>query len=445
MSSHMSVAIRSATESETFDLAGSSASTIETTVRSAFSEPLELQEMIRITFVTGAGKLARQRYDEDAARILTSTLRDLGYVEDRGASCVNECAGSFKLQHDTGKNLKTVVVFPLIKASLKGAMDDLTLKEKKGPSILDEKSPKGLLAMSSMNTFERMISVKCPSWSQKKACLNVMEEIKEIVQSLDDKVLKGSPLTESEQEFYDACDLTSLEKKETFIKNAMHKHVEEGQITSLEKKRLLDQVKEKVDSLQEEIKDATENNKPKKLLKLQAQLEKMKERQTTLNNIHQPCPPFPLKHQPEIEKLRKELHPLIKLEQETKGRLLSIKETAAMTRKQEIEEEILQLENDSRGWFEDDQDFQHRVEASRLQAKYKAAASTKIKKVSKAGGSTSSNTSGGGKKTTITNWVVPGANRNGSKAGGAKKSSSSKTTRTNAFAAMMMDSDSDSD
>lgn len=332
-------------ESETFDLAGNSASTIETTIRSAFSEPLELQEMIRITFVTGAGKLGRQRYDDDAARILTSTLRDLGYVEDRGASCVKECAGSFKLQHDTGKNLKTVVVFPFIKNSLEKGMNELSLKEeKKGPSILKEGSPQALLAMSSMNTFEKMISSKCPSWSQKKACLSVMEEVKEIVQSLDDKVLKGSPLTDSEQEFYDACDLSSLEKKETYIKNAMHKHVEEGQITSLEKNRLLEQVKEKLHSLQEEIKDATENSKPKKLQKLQAQLQKVTERQTTLNNIHQPCPPHPLKHQPQIEKLRKELHPLLKLEKETKGRLLSIKETAAMTRKHEIEEEIIQLE-----------------------------------------------------------------------------------------------------
>lgn len=438
----MSVAIRSATESETFDLAGNSASTIETTIRSALSEPLELQDMIRITFVTGAGKLARQRYDEEAARILTSTLRDLGYAEDRGASCVKECAGSFKLQHDTGKNLKTVVVFPFIKGSLEEDMGDLTLKEKKGPSILKEGSPQALLAMSSMNTFERMISVKCPSWSQKKACLGVMEEIKGIVQSLDEKVLKGSPLTDSEQEFYDACDLTSLEKKETFIKNAMHKHVEDGQITSLEKKRLLDQVKDKLQSLHEEIKDATENSKPKKLQKLQAQLQKITERQTTLINIHQPCPPYPLKHQPEIEKLRKELHPLLQLEKETKGRLLSINETAAMTRKHEIEEEIIQLENDSRGWFEGDEEFQHRVEVSRLQAKSKANAAVKKKPVVRAG---RGGAIGGGKKS-ITNWVVPGAaNRNVRGGGAGAKKSSSSTSKTSAFAAMMMDSDSDSD
>ena len=43
-------------ESETFDLAGQSVATIEKQIRDAFSEPLPVQEMIRLTFVTGAGK-----------------------------------------------------------------------------------------------------------------------------------------------------------------------------------------------------------------------------------------------------------------------------------------------------------------------------------------------------------------------------------------------------
>jgi hypothetical protein len=103
-----------ASESDTFDLAGQNVSTITTNVTNAFSDPFPLDDMIRITFVTGAGKLGRQKYDDGAAKALTSSLRNLGFEEDRGASCVKECAGSFKLQHDTGKNLKTVVVFPNI-------------------------------------------------------------------------------------------------------------------------------------------------------------------------------------------------------------------------------------------------------------------------------------------------------------------------------------------
>jgi len=61
-----STAIRGATESETFDLGGQTTTTIEKLIRDAFEEPFALTEMIRITFVTGAGKQARAKYDADA-------------------------------------------------------------------------------------------------------------------------------------------------------------------------------------------------------------------------------------------------------------------------------------------------------------------------------------------------------------------------------------------
>ena len=328
-------------ESETFDLAGNSISTIETTIRSAFASPLELNDMIRLTFVTGAGKLGRSKYDDDAAKTVTSSLRELGYTDDRGASCVVECAGSFKSQHDTGKNLKTIVVFPLIKNTL-AEMEELDLKEK-GPAILEEGSPQQLIAMASINTFEKMLTSKCPSWSQKKACVAVIEEVKEVVQSLDNKLMNGTPLIETEQEFYDTCDLTSLDSKQTKTKNEMQKQVEEGKITSSEKEKLLNQVMDKLQALEGDIKDATDNKKPKRLQKLSSQKAKLTERKETLDSI-KASPPHRLKHQPDIEKLRKEMQPLIKLEKETNGRLLSIKEISAISRKEEIEDDIIYLE-----------------------------------------------------------------------------------------------------
>lgn len=422
----MAVALRSSTESETFDLAGTSASTIESTIKSAFAEPLDLKDMIRLTFVTGAGKLGRSRYDENAARILTSTLRDLGYEEDRGASCVVECAGSFKSQHDTGKNLKTIVVFPKINL-LTEAMDNLQLGQDKGPSILEVGSPEQLIAMASMNTFERMLDRECPSWTQKKACIAAIGEVKEIVQSLDNKLLHGTPLTDSEQEFYDTCDLTSLEQKENYVKSQMSKQVDDGKIISLEKKRLIAQVSEKLDNIGKEIKESA--GKPKKLQKLQTQQQKLEERKEKLDDIR-PCSPPPLKHQSSIDKLRKELAPLLKMEKEAKGRLLTIKETAAMTRKEEIEDEIVMMEANSMGWFEDDESFVLRVEASRAQGK-KVVAKKVVKKAGGGGSGTNS-------KKPI-NWVVPG------KKTASRPAAKKKASNTNAFAAMMMDSDSDSD
>lgn len=389
--------------------------------------------MIRITFITGAGKLGRQKYDENAAKTVSSTLRDLGFVEDRGASCVNECAGMFKSQHDTGKNLKTIVVFPMITSG--GGGDDVDGLDvdgsmSLGQSLLEDGSPKEMIAMSSMNIFERMITNKCQSWSQKKTCLGIIAELKEMLNSLDSKLLSGTVLTDAEQGFYDAISMDTLEAKTTFVKDEMKNHVDEGRITRLETQKLIKQVNDKINTLDEEIDKATNEKKPKKVDKLSTQKGKLMERRETLNNI-KPTAPSPLKFQAEIQKLRKEMQPLLKLEKETKGRLLSIKETTILARKDEIEQEILELEQKSRGWFEDDEDFNLRVDASR--AKAVTAAKKVVKKTTSSGGKV-------GAKKPITNWVVPGAGKKR-----ATKKPAKKTSTSNAFAAMMMDSDSDSD
>lgn len=437
--SGMAASIRAATESETFDLAGNSPSTIATTIQSAFSTPLPLESMIRITFVTGAGKLGRQRYDDNAAKTVSSTLRDLGYVDDRGASCVNACAGMFKSQHDTGKNLKTIVVFPMITegggddAGGDGGygMDGMSLK---GPPLLEEGSPKEMIAMSSSNnTMERLITNKCQSWSQKKACLAIISELTTMLEELDKKLLSGTLLTDAEQEFYDSISMDSLERKNAFVKDEMKKHVDEGIITRNEKEKLMSQVNDKLTALNSDIETAINEKKPKKVNKLNIQKEKLTERLQTLDNIV-PKPPGPLKFQAQIQKLRKEMQPLLKLESQTKGRLLTLRETTTLARKDEIEEEIWNLEDKSRGWFEDDEDFQIRVDASRAKAR-----TTAKKVVKKTTGGSSSGKAAAGKKP-IMNWVVPGAGKKTA----TRKPAAKKTSTANAFAAMM-DSDSDSD
>ena len=107
----LAASIRAAQESETFDLAGQNVTTITKTIETAFQEPFSVENkegMIRLTFVVGAGKASRQNYNAGAAKAVTSSLIRCGYEEDRGASSVAECGGSFKTQHDTGK-LKVVV------------------------------------------------------------------------------------------------------------------------------------------------------------------------------------------------------------------------------------------------------------------------------------------------------------------------------------------------
>jgi hypothetical protein len=126
--------IRAATSSESFDFGGLSASTIPQVIHDAFSTDFPPPPpsvgsstthtntttsgwMIRITLIVGGGKSSRQKYLDQAPKLVTTTLSQIGYQEDQGASCIAQCAGLYKVQHDTGKNLKTVVVFPKFAAA----------------------------------------------------------------------------------------------------------------------------------------------------------------------------------------------------------------------------------------------------------------------------------------------------------------------------------------
>ena len=332
--SGLALAIRNMEESETIDLNNQNVTTITNTIQVAFAEPLPLKEMIRITFVVGAGKQARQKYDEGAARAVTSTLRDMGYEEDRGASCVADCAASFKLQHDTGKNLKTVVVFPRIA----GANEDGDNEDgARVQSLVPEGCPAHKIAMSSMNTFERMLGSQCPSWSQKKGCIAALEHLKEMIDEMNGKLMKGTPLDDAEQEFYDG--VLSLDDKIACTKDEMHKQVESGGVTKFEKETLLEHITERLDTIASEMEGA----KGQKLEKLKTMKAKATQRKEMLQDI-EPKAPHKLRHEQAIARLWKEAIPLLQLEEKTKGRLLSVKETQVMARKDEIMEEIEALE-----------------------------------------------------------------------------------------------------
>mmetsp|Transcript_27996 Transcript_27996/g.37368 ORF Transcript_27996/g.37368 Transcript_27996/m.37368 type:complete len:409 (+) Transcript_27996:246-1472(+) len=405
----------------------------------AFSEPLPLNDMIRITFVTGAGKLGRQKYDEGAAKALTSTLRNLGFEEDRGASCVVECAGSFKLQHDTGKNLKTVVVFPKITAGTGGAdggvagVASLSLAGgSDNVAPIPEGSPEHMVTVSSVAVFEKMLKSKCPSWAQKKGCLAALVCSKEIVEALDATLMSGTPLTDVEQDLYDAVPPGSLANKEAHVKKEMQTQVEEGKLTNLEKDILLHQNGERLGTLTLEIEESVREKKPKKTEKLKAMKEKAEARKKLLEDIV-PKAPHRLRNEPEITKLRAELRPLQKMEDDTKGRLLSVKETATLARKDEILEEIEALEGASRGWFEDDEAFAVRLEASRATARAK----DKQKATKKPAGA-----SGSSRPKPATTWVTPGSKK---PAWNQKKAAKKKPVGGGGVFAAMMALDSDSD
>jgi hypothetical protein len=441
--SGMALDIRQASEQETFDLAGCNPQTLQTLVRDAFGEPLSADtvQLPRITLITGAGKLGRQKYDAGCAKIVVSGLMELGYIEDKGASAILECAGTYKSQHDTNKNLKTVVVFPkvVVLDSANGG-DGGDGDGVSGPPLLDPSSPEyRIVTATNKNILERMMDSKCPSWSQKKVAVTVLDDLMTKLHACDEKLMHGTPLTDKEQDYYDTVSAPSLTNKQDVIKELMHAQVDVGKITAVERTQLLSQVQERLQIMDKELAAADAENKPKLKEKLLQKRAKVLEREEKLAAIV-PVSPLPLKLQGEINKLRAEAVPLQKVQDAGAGRLLSIKESQTVSKLLELLAEIEVLEQDSRGWFEEDDAFDARLQASRRAAS--AAAAAKSKKNTKSGSGGGGGSSSKSNLPSAAKWVTPG----GTAAAKAKKAAAAKPKATRGggvFGAMMMDSDSD--
>jgi hypothetical protein len=71
-----------------------------------------------------------------------------------------ECAGKYKQQHDTDKDLKFIHVFPRIElmSASKGAEDK--------SDLMDLGSPGYLAAVCALETFKKMVASKTQSWAQ---------------------------------------------------------------------------------------------------------------------------------------------------------------------------------------------------------------------------------------------------------------------------------------
>jgi hypothetical protein len=429
--------IRAATESETFDMGGLPPATIEQVIHDAFAEewPAIEEEMIRITLVVGAGKQSRQKYHENTQKLVTSTLNDCSYAEDRGASNVADCGGLYKLQHDTGKNLKTVVVFPKFAAREDGGASSSAAKSLLSPDSMEYK-----VAVCSMAVFDNMLKHKVPSWFQKRNLMQLLEEkIQAPLQEFEQLLLKGQILSDAQQEMYDSC--TEIDAKHAALKQAMSTQVDEGTLTAAEKDFLLSQVQSRIEELQE-------NGNPKALQKAQ-------ERQSKLKAI-QPIPLPPLKHAVALGKLWKQAAPLLYLQ--SKSGQMTLQETKKLGQLDDLLAEIDELEQDSMGWLEDDDVFEARIQAYRreLQQKYKtgmAGSSGSAK-----GGGSGGGKSGGGttKKSTTNAWSstisantkvqMPTATNWMSakdKKAQALQTKKAKMKKGDVFGAMMMDSDSD--
>ena len=392
--------------------------------------------------MVGGGKLSRQKYDDKAMQAVTSTLKQLNFVEDRGASCIIECGGCYKTQHDTAKNIMTVVVFPKIlddngnKKDVKHQTNNPGEEEGYYEPLIPTNSPGYKLAVCSLTpTFHNLLSTYCPTYFEKKECLKCLEGLLQVEQAIEDKMMTGKPLDGGEQAFYD--ESSDLKEKYATLQREVSKHIEEGRLTAVEKEVLVEMNEKRIATLMAEKSSASVAEKLKKALARKQQLQSLTDDVLSMNVSYPP----PLRHESQLTTLRKKLLPLQALEESSRGRLLTLSETRSLTEKEEIESEIERLEMASCGWFEDEDIFEERLQRSRDKFDAKFART----KRSGGGGKASISKAGGGKSgggNAVNKWILPGEKpKNAWGASSGKNKMKGKGGAV--FTAMMMDSSSD--
>jgi len=335
--------IRSSSQSTEFDLAGYGAEQCERLAAAAFSKPLPLASMVRLSFLVGGGKKVRQKYNDGLPALWADALKKIGFTEDRGASLDASCAGLFKFQHNTDTDLKVTHVYPRIDPEAAAALDG-------GEASDDALSPAQLLLFSEMPTFQKMIASKTPSLAQRRRALAALKAAREGIAAAEAKLTRLEALTEDEQAQYDTLDAALLDEKVGWLTKAMEAMIDGGQLTASERTAVMAQLASKVEQLEAQIASATAEGKAKRAEKLQAMLADLRARCTLVSDLK------PItrraKFEAEIKAAQKRLAELEKLENSKV--VLPLAEVQKLNAKPKLLEDLKAMQAESKGWFSED-------------------------------------------------------------------------------------------
>jgi hypothetical protein len=307
--------IRSSTTSEQFDLGGYTEQRAADMIRGAFSTPLSAPtQMVRFTFVVGGGRLVRARYDEDMTRWLCGALREIGFVEDKSAAETFDSQGTYKQQHDTGQNLKYLIVYPRVECADRKVEGVTSSVEE-----LDTSSNEYVIAASSLDIFKSLVTSKTQSWHQKKRILKVLQDSTDAFKAVEAKLIAGTPLTLREQAVYESDSGQDAEKL-AWLQGEIKSMADGGMLTASERDELLETLRSSITALDEDIAAARSEGAVKKVEKLEERKAAVTARKMTIEK----APPVihRLKRGEDIRKLRVRLLSLLSLEE--RGRSMSL-------------------------------------------------------------------------------------------------------------------------
>lgn len=357
--------IRRVADNDEFDLGGCSREKCLELAKAAFTDPFELKNMIKITFVVGAGKLGRQKYGDGLPADFMHALDAVGFDNDDAACCELSAAGRYKFQHDTSKNLKFVHVFPRVVAPEEeegGEEGD----EEGGAAQGGQRDPADVLAECEVADFRRMVEKNVTTYATKKRLLDSLREKLARLDEAEKKLIARETPDAALQSLYDTLDVDGLKEKSKIVTVDMQAMIDAGQLTSDEKSQASEQLDAKLAALQTDLKKAEADGKEKLKAKLEEGKEKLKATKAAVSDA-KPAALAPLKYAAEIQRLNKRLLGLAKLEKECNGKY-TIEQLKGLGERPDMEEAMSVLKTRSRTWFESDEEFKARLKECLAQA-----------------------------------------------------------------------------
>ena len=344
-SKKMASEIRAATESTEFDLAGYGPEQCERLAAAAFSKPLPIADMIRLSFLVGGGKKVRQKYNDGLPALWSDALKKVGFAEDRGASLDKACAGLFKFQHNTDTDLKTTHVYPRIDTEAAAAL--------RASSATPEESalsPKQLVLLSDLEPFKRMVGAKVASLAQKRRVHDLLKSTRAGLAASEAKMASLEALTEAEQQQYDTLDASVLEEKQQWLAKQMEAMIDGGQLDASERSATLAQLTSKLEQLEEQVALAESEGKAKRAEKLRSLLAELQGRVAKVRDLKPVVRKLPFEK--EIKQARLRLAELEKLENSKV--VLPLEQVQRLNAKPKLVEDLTQMLAESKGWFAED-------------------------------------------------------------------------------------------
>jgi len=305
--------------------------------------------------VVGGGKKVRTAYGgpDGLVRDVCSALEKLGFNEDRGASAVLECQGSFKYQHDTDKDLKFVHVFPRVDTS---KAEEAAAAAAAAAAGAVAAPPEQQALTLSLEALQKAVARRCGSLTQKQALLGVLKGASARFADAEARLARLEALPSELQAEYEAA--VEVAEKISWLTGQLEAQSSNGPLTKVEQERVLSTADAKLKEAAVALAAAQADGKATRAASLTAAIERLGERRAAAAALT-PTAGVAVKYEKQLKQISKQLADLEKIEA-CRG-LQPLETVKKLREKPGLLETLQQIRDANRGWFEDEETFEKRM------------------------------------------------------------------------------------